>query len=69
MNDGKNGSLLDLTGSEYAITINNAIDTFLPLDPAVFAGVNTFQLRRGTQASPFTTSVENTQIKLILREY
>ena len=69
MNTGKNDNLLDRPGSEYALPQNNAIETFLHLDPAVFAGVKTFQLRRGTQASPFTTSVENTQIKLILREY
>ena len=68
-NDAKVGMLRDLNGTEVNLTVNQTLAEYLPLDPQVFGGINKFKVRRGTQGSPFTTAAENTQIKLIKREY
>lgn len=69
MADGKVASVKKLDGSEYEITVTNTIAELFPLDPAVFAGINKFKVRRGTQASPFTTGAENTKIAILRRQY
>ena len=58
-------SVLDLTGAELSLTL--AIGYF-PLDPAIFAGINKFKVRRGTFASPFTTAIDAT-MTVVRREY
>jgi hypothetical protein len=68
-NDGNEYSINDLTGAELELTISQTVSGFYPLDPAIFAGLNTIKLRRGTQASPFTTGAENTRIIAVRREY
>lgn len=55
--------------AEYTFTVSQAIGGYYPLDPLVFAGMEKFKLRRGTQASPYTTNDENTVIKILKRVY
>ena len=69
MADGKVASVKKLDGSEYEITVTNTIAELFPLDPSVLAGINKFRVRRGTQATPFTTGAENTKIAIIKRTY
>ena len=62
-------SINDLTGAELELTISQTVDGFYPVDPLIFAGVNKLKVRRGTQASPFTTGDENSTIIALVREY
>ncbi len=68
-NEGEAYSVNDLDGAELALTISQTVDGFYPLDPAIFAGLNRVKVRRGTQASPYTTGIENTIIKALRRAY
>lgn len=67
--DGNAYSINDLTEAELELTISQTVAGYYPLDPAIFAGVGRFRVRRGTQASPFTTGAENSAIKIITRVY
>jgi hypothetical protein len=67
--DKSNASVVDNTGTEVAITIDNTIDVYVALDPLWFAGVNKIKVRRGTQATPYSSAVENTAVSLFVREY
>lgn len=68
-NEGEAYSVNDLTGAELELTISQAVDGFYPLDPAIFAGINKFKVRRGTQASAYSTGIEDTVIKVLKRAY
>lgn len=67
--DGNAYSVNDLTGAELEFTISQTVAGYYPLDPAIFAGIGKFRVRRGTQAVPFTTGAENSAIKVIRRVY
>lgn len=69
MADGKVANLKKADASEYEITVTNTEPELIPLDPAVFAGVNKFRVRRGTSGTPFTTGAENTKIAILRRQY
>jgi hypothetical protein len=69
MNDGKIGDITDASQAEYEITVDNTKSQYIPLDPALFAGVNKIRLRRGTAGTPYSTAPENTVITLVLRRY
>lgn len=62
-------SINDLTGAELEITINQTVAGFYPLDPAIFAGINKFKVRRGTQVAPYSTAAEDSVIKVLRRAY
>ena len=62
-------SVNDLDGSELEITISQTVGGFYPLDPAIFAGINKFKVRRGTVAVPYSTAEENTRIRVLRRAY
>ena len=62
-------SVNDLNQSEVNLTIDQSVDGYYPVDPQIFAGISKLKLRRGTQASPYTTGVTNSIIKAIVREY
>lgn len=66
---GNEYSVNDLDGAEVELTISQTVDGYYPLDPEIFAGIGKFKVRRGTQATPFTTGAENTNIKVIIRVY
>lgn len=61
--------VLDLNGNEYELTVDQTNGNYIPLDPAIFAGIAKFKIRRGTLAVPFTTGAENTVIKVMKRIY
>ena len=63
------GSIRNLDSSEYTFTVNNTLSEYVPLNASVFAGVNKFKVRRGTQAAPYTTNAEDTIVRLIRRAY
>ena len=67
--DGNEYSVKDLNGSELELTISQSVAAFYPLDPQIFAGLNRVKMRRGTQASPYTTGAEDTVILAVKREY
>lgn len=67
--DGNAYSVVDLTGTEVVITVSQTVARFYPVNPHVFAGVAKLKVRRGTQASPFTTGAEDTIIKALRRAY
>ena len=67
--NGNAYSVNDLNGSELELTIDQSVDGYYPLDPQIFAGLNRVKVRRGTQASAYTTGVENTVILAVRREY
>lgn len=58
-------SVLDSAGAELSKTL--AVGYF-PIDPAIFAGINKFKVRRGTFAAPFTTGADAT-MTVVRREY
>lgn len=68
-NDGNAYSVNDIDGAELELTISQTVGGFYPLDPAIFAGLSSVKLRRGTVAVPFTTGVENTVILALRRAY
>ncbi len=68
-NEGNAYSVNNIAGAELELTISQTVDGFYPLDPAIFAGINKFKVRRGTQAIPFTTGAEDTIIKVLRRAY
>ncbi len=65
--DDNEYSVNDLTGAELELTISQTVDGFYPVDPDIFRGINRLKVRRGTQASPYISGVENTNIKVVLR--
>lgn len=68
-NDDNEYSVNDLDGNEVEFTISQSVDGYYPLNPQIFAGLNKVKLRRGTQASPYTTAAENTIILAVRRRY
>ena len=67
--DGNAYSVNNLNQSEVELTISQSVGGFYPLDPQIFAGLNRVKVRRGTQASPYTTGAEDTVILADRREY
>lgn len=67
--DGNAYSVKNLDGAELEYTISQTVASYYPLDPTIFAGIGKFRVRRGTQASPYTTGAENSAIKVIRRVY
>ena len=68
-NEGVAYSVNDLSGIELEITVSQTVAGFYPLDPAIFAGINKFKVRRGTQATPYSTAAEDSVIKVLRRAY
>lgn len=66
---GNEYSIQDLLGNELELTVSQTVAKYFPLDPAIFAGINKMKVRRGTQATPHSTAIENSIIKIIRREY
>lgn len=67
--DGNQHNVKDLTQTEVALIVTNTQSEYLPLDPAVFSGINKLKVRRGTASAPFTTGAENTRIIFARRAY
>ena len=68
LSNGETAMIRNLDGTEWTLTIDALLNEFFPLDPAVFAGVPKFKLRRGTQAVPVTSGTE-TAVKVMRRAY
>ena len=66
---GNEYSIQDLDGAELEFTVSQTVAKYFPLNPQIFAGINKMKVRRGTQATPFTTGAEDSVIKIIRREY
>ena len=68
LSGGETAMIRNVDGTEWSLTIDALLNEYFALDPAVFAGINNFRLRRGTQAVPVTSGTE-TAVKVIRREY
>jgi hypothetical protein len=67
--NGNAYSVNGLDGAELEITVSQTVGGFYPLDPAIFAGINKFRVRRGTVGTPYSTAVEDSLIKVLRRAY
>lgn len=68
LSGGETAMLRNIDGTEWLVTVDPLLNEYFALDPAVFAGVAKFKLRRGTQASP-VTSGSDTAVKVMRRGY